>query len=97
MIRAGKLVLLCGLLSAGMGVLLLTVAGRIDGLVWLAVPVLLLGLVLLGMWVREVRRPPPPPDTPESVAANLPGKWYPFALLGIVVVQVVWLIVWSKL
>ena len=96
MIRAGKLVLLCGLLSTVMGVLLLAVAGGIDGLVWLAVPVLLLGLALLGMWVREYRRPPPPPDTPESVAANLPGRWYPFALVGIVVVQVVWLMIWAK-
>jgi hypothetical protein len=95
-IRFGAPVLICGLLSTGMGVLLLTVAGGIEGLVWLAVPVLLLGLVLLGMWVREYRRPPPPPDTPESVAANLPGKWYPFALVGIVVAQAVWLIVWSK-
>jgi len=95
-IRFGAPVRVCGLGSTGMGVLLLTVGRGIDGLVWLAAPVLFLGLVLLGMWVREVRRPPPPPDTPESVAANLPGKWYPFALLGIVLVQVVWLFIWSK-
>ena len=94
MIRAGKLVLLCGVLATGMGVLLLVAGRGIDGLVWLAAPVALLGLVLLGMWVREVRRPPPPP---EAAAANLPGAWYPFALLGVVVVQVAWLIVWSNL
>lgn len=93
----GKLVLVSGLLSAGMGVLLLAVGRGIDGLVWFAVPILLLGLVLLGMYARDALRPAPPPDTPETVAANLPGKWYPFALLGIVVVQVVWLVVWSKL
>jgi len=92
-IRFGPPVLLAGLASTGMGVLLLTVGHGIDGLVWLAVPVLLLGLVLLGMWVREYRRPP---DTPESVAATLPGMWYPFALLGIVVGQVVWFVIWSK-
>ncbi|QDU22564.1 hypothetical protein [Urbifossiella limnaea] len=96
MIRFSGPVLVCGLASTGMGVMLLAVAGGIDGLVWLAAAVLVLGLVLLGMWVREKRRPPPPPDTPESVAASVPGIWYPFALLGILAAQAVWFVIWSK-
>ncbi len=95
--RFGPPILLAGLVATGMGALLVIAAGQVDGLIWLAVPISLLGLVLLGMWVREYLRPPAPPDTPESVAASLPGKWYPFALFGIVLVQVVWIVIWSKL
>jgi hypothetical protein len=42
---------MCGLLSAGVGVALLAVSGRVAGLVWLATPIATLGLVLVGMWL----------------------------------------------
>ncbi|MFO0797305.1 MAG: hypothetical protein U0804_07490 [Gemmataceae bacterium] len=95
MTRFSGPVLLCGLLSTGMGFLLLAVAPEVEGLVWYGVPVALLGLALLGMWFRERRRPPGP-DTPEAVAANLPGKWYPLALVVILAAQAVWFVIWSK-
>jgi hypothetical protein len=48
-------VLICGLLSAGMGVALLAVSDRVDGLVWLATAVVVLGLCLVGLWLRSPR------------------------------------------
>jgi hypothetical protein len=78
------------------GCLLLAFAAELPVLAWFGGPVTVLGLVLVGMWVRDRRRPPPPPDTPESIAANLPGKWYPAAILGIFAFLLVWFWYWSK-
>jgi hypothetical protein len=95
MTHAGGPVLLCGLLATTFGLVLLAVSRGVDGLVWFAVPVALLGLALLGLWAREARRPAPP-DTPESVAANLPGRWYPFAVVGIAAALMAWFVFWTK-
>lgn len=96
MTRAPGLVLVCGILSAAMGLLLLAVADRVEGLDWFGAPVAVLGFVLIAVWVRDARRPPPPPDTPESVAANLPGRWYPVTIVGIAAALMVWFMVWAK-
>ncbi len=89
------LVLFCGLISTAMGLLLLAVADKVEGLIWFAVPVAILGVVLVAMWALVVRRPPVP-DTPEAVAVNLPGRWYPFAVVGIGAALMVWFVVWMK-
>lgn len=90
-----KLVLFGGLISTAMGLLLVAVADKVEGLIWFAVPVSVLGLLLIVMWARAASRPPVP-DTPEAIAANLPGRWYPFAIVGIVAAQMVWFVIWMK-
>lgn len=94
--RATGLIVTAGLAATAAGVLLLTVGNGVPGLAWFGAPVLLLGLILLAVAAREARRPDPPPDTPESVAANLPGPWYPAAILVILAGLAGWFIFWTK-
>lgn len=90
-----KLVLFGGLVSTAMGLLLVAVADKVEGLIWFAVPVSVLGLVLIVMWARAAIRPPAP-DTPEAVAASLPAFWYLLAVVGIVAAQIVWFVIWMN-
>lgn len=85
--------LLCGIAAAGVGAAMILVSDRVAGLFWLAVPIAVLGLVLLGcgLWPRAAEdaaagSPPQP----------LPGRWYPFAILGLFAALVCWAIIWTK-
>src|SRR4051794_6530334 len=87
--------LLCGLGSAGVGIAMILVSDRVEGLIWLAVPIAILGLVLMwcGFW------PHPAAEASAEAGATpqpLPGRWYPFAILGIFAALVCWAIVWTK-
>jgi hypothetical protein len=92
--RAPALVLMCGLLGVGVGAALLAVSGQVDGLVWLATPITVLGLLLVGLWLRgrspgggpEATTPPEPP----------PGRWYPFAVVGVGLALWAWAVYWTK-
>jgi hypothetical protein len=50
--RAPVLVLICGVPATGLGAVLLLVSDRVEGLAWLAVPITVLGVALLGLWLR---------------------------------------------
>jgi hypothetical protein len=91
--RAPTLVLVSGLLIAGMGAVLLAVSDRVEGLVWLAIAILLLGLCLVGVWLRSRLS-----DKGGNVPApeELPGRWYLYALLGIGAAIGAWAIYWIK-
>jgi hypothetical protein len=93
--RTPLLVLICGLLTATMGMVLLAVSNRIEGIVWLAAPITLLGLALVVIWLRGRRSAAP--TTAAANANQLPGAWYPYAILGVLALLMAWVIVWSKL
>jgi hypothetical protein len=90
--RAPVLVLSCGALSAAMGGLCLLVSSQVEGLAWLAVPITALGLALVGMWLREAFRRP----DAKRPAGRLPGRWYPYALIGVGVLLWCWVVYWTK-
>lgn len=94
------LVLACGILSTlfGLGTLLLHQRHPIDGVVGFVVPVIVLGVGLIGLWVkRKVRGELGPPVAVGEVPQNVPGPWYPAAIVAIAVALFVWLKVWAKL
>jgi hypothetical protein len=87
------LVFACGLLAAGYGAVLLAMAAKEEGVPELAVPVIGLGLALVGMGVYAARRPPPAPsDLPPAP----PGRWILVALGVIVAAQLVWVAYWMR-
>jgi hypothetical protein len=94
--RAPVLVLICGALSAALGGVLLLVSDRVEGLLWLALPITALGFVLVGLWARSAVRRPDPEGPAGPPAAPLPGRWYPYALVGVGAVLWCWLVYWTK-
>ena len=98
--RTPTLVLICGILCAGLGIVLLAVSDRVDGLAWLAAPICILGLVLVGLWLRTSRGKAAPEEVPWSapvVPGALPGKWYLYAVMGIVAALFGWILYWTRL
>jgi hypothetical protein len=95
--RTPVLVPICGGLTASFGGILLLVSDRVDGLAWLAAPIALLGVALLGIWLRSAVRRAGQDDSPASATPPLPGPWYPYAVLGIGAALCGWLIYWTKL
>lgn len=75
---------------------MLLLDNQINGLIWFAVPIMLLGFALIAIWTRErIRRKGKeteaiPPTNP------LPGNWYPWALIGILVLTAAWFVYWTK-
>jgi hypothetical protein len=94
--RAPVLVLICGVLATLFGGVSLVASDRIEGLAWLAAPITALGLVLVGFWLRSAARRPGPEDSPRLPAAPLPGRWYPYAVVGIGVLLLCWVYYWTK-
>jgi hypothetical protein len=94
--RAPVLVLICGALAAGLGAVLLLVSARVEGLAWLAAPITILGVALLGLGLRPGGRRSDLEDSPGSVAPSPPGRWFPYAVLGVGVALCCWVIYWVK-
>ena len=94
--QAPTLVLVCGLLSAGMGVALLVVSDRVAGLVWLATVIVGLGLSLVGLWVRSRVSGVSDEGATPPATERLPGRWYPFAVIGIGAALGAWAVYWTK-
>jgi hypothetical protein len=90
------LVLLGGILAAGFGGLSLVVSDRVEGLAWLAAPISALGLALIVFWLRAAANRPGPEDSPGLEAPPLPGRWYPYAVVGIGVLLLCWVYYWTR-
>lgn len=91
-------ILACGLMSLAMGILLVCLGPEIH---WYGAGVIVCSLGLIVMWIRD--REPKPNINPNSISNpdgataepvpvryNVPGPWYPIALMAIVVLQVCW-------
>ena len=89
------LVLVGGLVSTGYGIVCLLLAGHIEGLVGLAIPITVLGLALIGMAFYAARRPPAPERPPDAPPAP-PARWIPYALGVILAAQFVWTWYWIR-
>ena len=66
-----------------------------------AIFVLVLGVILIAMWLKSKLDPPPTVDEVVAdmdliPAEKLPGRWYPFAVLAIFVLLLIWIQVWRK-
>src|SRR5262249_1578213 len=94
--RAPVLALVCGVLATGLGAVLRVVSDGVEGLGWLAAPIAVLGLALLGLWLRPRGRRFDLEDSPGPVAPYPPGRWYPYAVLGVGVALCGWVIYWVK-
>jgi hypothetical protein len=95
--RTPLLVLISGILSAAFGSVLLLISDRVEGLVLLAVAITALGWLLLAIWALSVSRRRIPEDGADTAAPPVPGAWYPYALVGVVIVLGCWLIYWTQL
>jgi len=95
--RAPFKVLICGVISAVFGSILLLVSDQVDALLGLAVAIIAFGLLLVGIWLRSALQRHDVEDPAEAPVTPLPGPWYPFALLGVGVALGCWLIYWTKL
>ena len=95
--RAPLLVLISGILSAAFGSVLLLISDRVEGLVLFAIAITALGWLLLAIWALSVSRRPTPPDPADTASNPAPGGWYPYALVGVVIVVGCWLIYWTQL
>ena len=94
--QAPTFVLTGGLLSAGMGIVLLAISGRVEGLVWLAAAVIVLGLFLVGLWLRSRTSGGGGEAAPPPAVERLPGRWYPYAIVGVGVALGAWVVFWTK-
>ncbi len=97
--RTPILILFSGVISFVFGGILLLLIIRLkteQGLIWFAVPIMMLGFTLIAIWTRDrLRRPGK--EIEASLPANpLPGRWYPWALIGILVLLAAWFVYWTK-
>jgi hypothetical protein len=93
--RAPVPVLVCGLLGVGLGAAMLAVSNRVAGLAWLAVPIAGLGLALIGLWLRDRVRGTGGSAVPPT-PGRLPGRWYPYAVVGVGAALAAWALYWVK-
>lgn len=94
------IVLACGIMTTvfGVGTALIHLRHPIDGILGFIIPVIVLGVGLIGIWVKwKVRGELGPPFKVGEVPTNVPGPWYPVAILAIAVALLVWIKVWTKL
>ena len=89
--RAPALVLVAGIVAAGSGVVLLALSAKeVEGVAWLGGGIAVGGFLLIGLWLRDARRPAAADGEPQG----LPGRWYPWAILAILALLLVLVRVW---
>lgn len=88
------LVLVSGLMTVGFGTFALILGWHEDGLPQLLITAVVLGLVLVGWWVIEARRPKPEYPPAGGPPPKAPGRWFAYALGAILVLQFAWLMYW---
>jgi hypothetical protein len=86
------LVLICGLIAVGYGVLMLALAHREEGVVPFAVVIMAFGLLLSGVAVygRHHHYTPPDPAAP----AKPPARWPIYVVSAIIFLQFLWFYYW---
>lgn len=91
--RSPALVLLAGVVAASYGVVLLVLGSNgVEGVIWLGVCITAGGLLLLGLWLRNAGRRP----AAEVKSGALPGRWYPWAILAILALLLIWIAIWVR-
>ena len=95
---ARGLTLLCGVVSAAMGGVLILLRGVVEGAVWLGVLIAVGGFVLIGLALASARREPGPDEmaVPSAAVPRRPGLWFPVGIVLILLLQVVYLIWWAN-
>jgi hypothetical protein len=88
------LVLVSGLMTVGFSTLALILGRNEDGLPQLLIPAIALGSVLVGWSVIEARRHRPEIPPADGAPPRPPGRWFPYALGVILVLQFAWLTYW---
>jgi hypothetical protein len=91
-----RLVLLCGLLCVGMGVVLLLAHQAVENAVWFGVPITVGGAALVCLALLPPRAPTGEQAGDAPAVPRPPGRWYPVVLLLIGALLVVYLLWWSK-
>lgn len=86
--------LVAGLMTVTFGTFALIIGWREDGLPQLLIPIVALGLILVGWSIREVRREKPGLPIPVDGPPKPPGRWFLYALGAIVVLQFAWITYW---
>jgi len=93
--RSPTLVLICGTLSTRVGVAMLAVSGRVEGLVWLATAIVVIGLCLSGAGLSN-RYSSESRDGSLPASERLPGRCYPYAVVGVGIALWAWVVYWTK-
>jgi multisubunit Na+/H+ antiporter MnhB subunit len=86
--------LVSGLMTVGFSTFALILGWNEDGLPQLLIPAVALGLILVGWSVIEARRPKTEFPFGDGTPPRPPGRWFPYALGVIIVLQFAWLTYW---
>ncbi|QEL16144.1 hypothetical protein [Limnoglobus roseus] len=94
------IVLGCGILASvfGTAALLVHLRHPIDGILPLIVPVIVLGVGLTGIWLKwKLRGELHPPIRVGEVPTDVPGPWYPIAIVAIALLLGLGMVLFKKL
>src|SRR5262245_34754892 len=94
--RYPVIVLIGALMAVGVGLMMILLSGPNDEFVWYALPIIALGLLLAWLWFRDRRATRDAPPVVGSPPPELPGKWYPVAILTIFAATLAWFVYWTK-
>jgi hypothetical protein len=95
-----RLVLAGGVMSGlfAVGTLVVHIRHPIDGVLVFLIPILVLSLLLIGIYLKwTFWGGMHPPIAIGEVPQNVPGPWYPYAILAIFTLLCIWMAVYIKL